>query len=40
MFHDVMKDLFLVERWEGHVVIVDIVDVAVKLWDKECNVLQ
>ena len=39
MLHDVMKQLFLVERWEGHVAIVNIVDVVVKLGDKECNVL-
>jgi hypothetical protein len=35
-----VKELFLIERWEGHVAIVDIVDVVVKLGDKECNVLQ
>ena len=39
MLHDVMKQLFLVERWEGHVAIINIVDVVVKLGDKECNVL-
>lgn len=40
MLHDVMKDLFLIERWEGHVAIVNIVDVVVEFWDKERNVLQ
>lgn len=40
MLHDVMKELFLIERWEGHVPIVDIVNVVVKLRNKECNVLQ
>ena len=39
MLHDIMKQLFLVERWEGHVAIINIVDVVVKLGDKECNVL-
>ena len=39
MLHDVMKQLFLVERWEGHVAIVNIVDMVVKLGDKECNIL-
>ena len=40
MLHDVMKQLFLVEGWEGHVAVVDIVDMVVKLGDKECDVLQ
>lgn len=39
MLHDVMKQLFLVKRWEGHVAIVNIVNMVVKLGDKECNVL-
>ena len=39
MLHDIMKYLFLVERWEGHVAIVNIVDVIVKVGDEECNVL-
>lgn len=40
MLHDVMKELFLVKRWEGHVAIIDIVDVIIKLRDEECDVLQ
>ena len=39
MLHDIMKDLFLVQRWEGHVSIVDIIDVVVKLRNEISNVL-
>lgn len=39
MLHDIMKELFLVKRWEGHVPIINIFDVVIKLGDEECNVL-
>ena len=32
-FHDFMEHLFLVQRWEGHVAVIDVVDVGVEIWD-------
>ena len=39
MLHDIVEQLFLVERGEWHVPVVDVVDVVVELGNEECNVL-